>query len=283
MKEKFKNLHWRLFFTEAFFFSLAQVLGLFSAAKMSVILKTAAIQPVSITVLDVLVMLAVGTAFTLIFLRFSKSALPYKIIFLLVMFFGMQSFFSLFLSEVLATGAAFLLILARIFTPFILVHNAVLVLGVSAVGAMLGISLKPWTAVVVLLVLSVYDYIAVYKTKHMVKMAKEMIERGAVFALILPEKPAHYIESAPKIKGPQEGIFFLGAGDLVFPLVMSASAFGGVGLFSAIITAIFSVFGLFFTHFLFSVQEKREPMPALPPIAVLTIIGFLFSLLISKF
>lgn len=274
-----KNLHWKLFFTEAFFFSLAQVLGLFSAVKMTAVLKKAAIQPVSITVLDVLVMLAVGTAFTLIFLRFSKSALPYKIIFLLVMFFGMQAFFSLFLSEFAASGAALLMILARIFVPFILVHNVVLVLGVSAVGAMLGMSLNPWTAVVILLVLSVYDYIAVYKTKHMVKMAKEMIERGAVFALILPEKTAHYIESAPKIKGPQEGIFFLGAGDLVFPLVMSASALS-VGLASAVITAVFSVFGLFFTHFLFSVQEKREPMPALPPIALLTIAGFLVSLLV---
>lgn len=279
-KERLKNLHWKLFFTEAFFFSLAQVLGLFSAVKISVVLKAAEFRPVSVTVLDVLIMLAVGTAFTLIFLRFSKSALPYKIIFLLVMFFGMQSFFSLFLSDFAAAGVAFLLILARIFTPFILVHNVVLVLGVSAVGAMLGMSLNPWAAVFVLLLLSVYDYVAVYKTKHMVKMAKEMIERGAVFALILPEKPGHYIEQAPKIKGPQEGIFFLGAGDLVFPLVMSASALS-VGLANAIITAVFSVFGLFFTHFLFSVQEKREPMPALPPIALLTIIGFLFSLLIS--
>lgn len=280
MKEKLINLHWKLFFTEAFFFSLAQILGLFSAAKMSAVLKEAEFRPVSVTVLDILVMLAVGTAFTLIFLRFFKSALPYKIIFLLVMFFGMQTFFSLFLSDFLAAGAAFLLILARIFTPFIFVHNIVLVLGVSAVGAMLGISLNPWAAVFVLLLLSVYDYVAVYKTKHMVKMAKEMIERGAVFALILPEKPVHYVELAPKIKGPQEGIFFLGAGDLVFPLVMSASALG-IGFVNAAITAVFSVFGLFFTHFLFSGQEKREPMPALPPIALLTIVGFLISLLIT--
>ncbi|MEK7123673.1 MAG: presenilin family intramembrane aspartyl protease, partial [Patescibacteria group bacterium] len=275
----FSKLNWRLFLSEAFFFSLAQALGLFSAAKMSVLFKTAEVRPVQTSVLDILIMLAVGTAFTLIFLRFSKSALPYKIIFLLVMFFGMQAFFSLFLSELMASGAALLMILARIFTPFILVHNLVLVFGVSAVGAMLGMSLNPWTAVVVLLVLSVYDYIAVYKTKHMVKMAKEMIERGAVFALILPEKPVHYFESAPKIKGPQEGIFFLGAGDLVFPLVMSASVFSGVGLAAAVITAAFSVFGLFLTHFLLSVQEKRAPMPALPPIALLTIIGFFISLL----
>jgi len=47
----------------------------------------------------------------------------------------------------------------------------------------------------------------------------------------------------------------------------------------AVITSLFSLIGLFITHLIFVNQKSRRPMAALPPIATLTIIGYLVSLI----
>ena len=74
-----------------------------------------------------------------------------------------------------------------ILVPYVWLHDLVLILTLPGIVALLGASLNPWTVVLVLIFMSVYDYVAVYKTKHMVKMAKAMITGRAIFAMIFPE------------------------------------------------------------------------------------------------
>ena len=70
----------------------------------------------------------------------------------------------------------------------------------------------------------------------------------------------------------------LGSGDIGLPVVL-ASSVAGYSLDDAIIVAIFSLAGLFLTHLIFVNQRERKPMAALPPIATMSIIGYLVSLL----
>jgi len=52
------------------------------------------------------------------------------------------------------------------------------------------------------------------------------------------------------------------------------------GILSSLIVATFSLIGLFAGFYFFISQKVRQPIPALPPIAVFSIIGFLITRLI---
>ena len=71
----------------------------------------------------------------------------------------------------------------------------------------------------------------------------------------------------------------LGSGDIGLPVVL-ASSVARYSLNAAIIVAVFSLAGLFFTHLIFVNQRERKPMAALPPIATMSIVGYLVANLI---
>ena len=144
------------------------------------------------------------------------------------------------------------------------------------IAAILGSSLNPKTAVFLLIFMSIYDYVAVYRTKHMVKMAKAMISGRAIFAMIYPEHLKGFWSSIKEAR-PGEGFMMLGTGDFVFPILMATSAYA-VSAAAAWIVFIFSLFGLLLMHLIFMSQKIRRPMPALPPLAAFAILGFFIAI-----
>jgi presenilin-like A22 family membrane protease len=132
--------------------------------------------------------------------------------------------------------------------------------------------------VLLLIVFSIYDIIAVYKTKHMIKMAKEFIEAKAIPGLILPQK---FSEVSVPLKEVKMGGRFLvlGSGDIIFPLLL-VSSLVPEGIKKSFIVAFFATLGLLVSISIFLSQKTRKPIPALPPIALFSIIGFLITRLI---
>ena len=107
---------------------------------------------------------------------------------------------NIFLSNIWSLIFSLLLVAAYSFYPYIWFHNLVLILTLPGIAAVLGASITPYAAVILLIFMSVYDYIAVYKTKHMVKMAKAMIAGRAIFAMIFPEEFRNFKRGIIKIK-----------------------------------------------------------------------------------
>ena len=102
-----------------------------------------------------------------------------------------------------------LLVAARIiFASNVLLRNITSVFATAGAGALIGVSLGVWPVIVLLVLLSIYDFIAVFKTKHMVKLAKSVTSKNLSFTYALPT-PKHQFE--------------LGTGDLVMPLVFASS------------------------------------------------------------
>jgi presenilin-like A22 family membrane protease len=97
---------------------------------------------------------------------------------------------------------------------------------------------------------------------------------------VIPEHPRLLLKRLSAVK-PGEGFFFLGTGDIALPAIFVASALrqGPVPAFGAVVG---SVVGLLFTDLFFAIGRKR-PMPALPPIAVGTMLGFFAGMLIQKY
>lgn len=163
----------------------------------------------------------------------------------------------------------------------VLVHNIAIIFSLAGLGSILGLSLTTQTIVIILLILSFYDVIAVYKTKHMVAMARNMIESGAVFGFIIPFEFKGFLSTRKEARDKLgEQFMVLGSGDIGLPIIFAGSLVAQ-SLLTAMFVAGFSLIGLFATHLIFINQKKRAPMAALPPIATMTIIGYLIALLLK--
>lgn len=273
---------WKIFFWEAFLFCLTLGLGIVASFKISKILKTEEIVLPSVSFWQFLFYFLLATFFIFLVSLFRKfkrgKSVLFKSIFILAIFWGGSLLFSLWLPDIPALILIVILIFWWLKRPSIFIHDLSVILGIAGIGAILGLRLTPWLVVSLLIILSIYDFIAVYKTKHMVKMAKEMIATGTILALIIPQKISDFKTDLKEIR-PGGKFLILGGGDVAFPLLLCTSLISE-GVIDSLVVAIFALGGLFVSFWLFISQKIRRPIPALPPIALFSIIGFLITLLI---
>jgi presenilin-like A22 family membrane protease len=169
-----------------------------------------------------------------------------------------------------------------LFRPILWLQNILLLLTLTAVGAVFGVLISPWTVVWVLVALSIYDVVAV-RLGYMMWMARKLSESDTLPAFILPRQNKLW-GSNLKSSGMQQ-IFtseaserefsLLGGGDLGFPLIFTASVYSAYGFQGAFIVAIACLLGLLLAYALQIWWLKGKPLPALPPISFVAIIGFL--------
>ena len=270
------NLNLKIFLQELVSFFLIGVLSIFSVSK---IYEFGEISNTSISWWQFLLAFGVGTAVILGLIRIMHGGFFLRIFFLLALFSGTLITLGIFLSNIWSLIFSLLLVMAYSFYPYVWFHNLVLILTLPGIAAALGASITPYAAVILLIFMSVYDYIAVYKTEHMVKMAKAMITGRAIFAMIYPEH-WHGFKAHLNKAHPGEGFMMLGTGDFVFPIIMATSAYS-ISAAAAWTVLIVSLLGLLLMHLIFSLQKVRRPMPALPPLAAFAILGFLFAIMLK--
>jgi presenilin-like A22 family membrane protease len=162
------------------------------------------------------------------------------------------------------------------------IKNTAAIISSSGVGALFGFSLGFLPTMIFIIGLSVYDYIAVFKTRHMIEMARELSTRELSFAVTAKSIPARkpkekteeYVDRAMK-EGER---LDLGTGDLSVPLMISVSSYslGPNGLIYALAVAAGSTLSLYIL--LKFVAKHRVFLPALPPICL----GGLLALLLVK-
>ncbi|MFA4983662.1 MAG: presenilin family intramembrane aspartyl protease, partial [Candidatus Micrarchaeia archaeon] len=194
---------------------------------------------------------------------------------------GLQLFSLGFVDAFLLGGAAGLLLgAAKFFWSD--VKNAAAIISSAGVGALFGFSLGFLPTAIFILLLSLYDYIAVFKTRHMIEMARELSTRQLSFAVTaksLPSKKPKENQTAYVERANKEGERLdLGTGDLSVPVMISVSAYtlGPNGLLYSLAAAAGSTLALFFL--LKFVSKQRVFLPALPPICL----GGMVALLAAK-
>ncbi|MCK4592294.1 hypothetical protein KAT63_02510 [Candidatus Parcubacteria bacterium] len=237
-------------------------------------------KPAEIDIFQFLLSFFIATSLMLLFLKKFKGKFLFKFLFSGAIIFGAQGLFGLFLSKLYAFLASVLLVIFRFMHPRIWTQNIIIIIGVSGIAASLGASVKPIFAIFILILLSVYDIIAVYKTRHMVKLFKGMAEKGAVLALVIPKSFSLWKNKFSVIKDENRSEFiFLGTGDIALPLFFAASAFtDGIKFSIAIILG--AIIGLIADHIIFVAQKEKRAIPALPMIAFFSIAGYIIILLI---
>ena len=288
----------------ALFFAVTQLLGIYAGivlinglaanpelAQFSVAPKD--FIPDSNSPLNALVFLAYilfGAAMIMLASRFYKGMALYQLLELVVVstassvvFFAIAfSFSGLGLDLSLAIGAVAGLALGLAKFAKAEAKNAAAIISSSGVGALFGFSLGFIPTSIFVLLLALYDYIAVFKTKHMIAMARELSTRELSFAVTAKNVPAkaaketveQYVDRAMK-EGER---LDLGTGDLSVPAMLAVSAYtlGPNGLIYSLAVATGSTISIYLL--LRFVSKQRVFLPALPPICF----GGMLALLIVK-
>jgi presenilin-like A22 family membrane protease len=169
-------------------------------------------------------------------------------------------------------------------------QNVLLIITLSAMGSVFGFFFaSPWAFIAVMIAISIYDFLAV-KFGLMVWMADKLSETTSLPAFVFPkitrdwDLNAHSI-NINKLTGTapaQREYSILGGGDIAFPLMLAVSTYFQKSLPAAIIVAVFALLGLMLAYLIQVRWLKGKPMPALPPITALALIGFLLTQLVIK-
>ena len=278
IKEEVKKVPYKKFiFWEALFVFTTFILGIFVGIKILKITKQQKIVIPAISLWQFIIYFLLASLFILLisFLPRAKKAkkIIYQLLFVFSAIYGGAIALSAFLPDIVSLLLIFSLATWWFKSPNIFSHDLLMILGLAGIAAVLGLSLTPKAVIILLLILSIYDVISVYKTKHMIKMAESMMEAGVITALIIPLRFSELKRSVREVQ-PGGKFVVLGGGDIVFPLIFAISILPR-GTLDTIIISVFAVFGFFASSFLFSAQEQKKPMPALPPIALFSIIGYL--------
>ncbi|MBN1792497.1 hypothetical protein JW826_02325 [Candidatus Woesearchaeota archaeon] len=162
--------------------------------------------------LYVVIGISVGTALVLLLVRFRKANW-WRAWFFLAVFVAINFALKTFLSPPVAFVLAFVLAVWKIYKPNVVVHNLTEVFMYAGIAVFLvpllnsmqnesfiGIPGNIFWASLLLVLISVYDFIAVFKSKHMVSMAEFQTE-SKVFAGLLVQYKVKKDAVVDKVKG----------------------------------------------------------------------------------
>ena len=135
-----------------------------------------------------------------------------------------------------------------------------------------------------MLVIAAYDVVAV-RFGFMVWMADKLSESATMPAFVFSKKIKDWrlclknirVGDLKKGEPDRREYAILGGGDIGFPLMLTGSVFFAAGLASAMLVGVFALMGLMSAFLIQLLWLKGKPMPALPPIAFPSLIGFVIA------
>lgn len=197
----------------------------------------------------------IATAFFLLIIKIWPWILRY-IINALEIFFLLGTTALIAESYGLPMTIPFLSVLARIiWWRSTIVQNVSTIIIISVSTAVVGVSLAPTVATILITLFAIYDYVSVFITKHMVTLAKALGAKA---------------DREGRVEGNAK-IHMLGAGDIAIPGIFAVSLLR-VGIVPAVLAATGATLGLVWTMRL--AKRWRRVLPALPSI---TFVEFIFA------
>ncbi|RZN36911.1 MAG: hypothetical protein EFT35_07450 [Methanophagales archaeon ANME-1-THS] len=226
------------------------------------------------------------TAFILLVLKFGGKRLVYFVMLAAVagtIYYVMLVLFPYPYIPVVSTLA--LAVLLFKYPEWYVLDVTGLLIGGGA-AAIFGISLGILPVLLLLIILAVYDAVAVYKTKHMVTLAESVIDLRMPVLFVLPRtrnfsllrKP---VQGSQEIDAPERGMedaFFMGLGDAIIPtLLVVASRASYASLAPAFGALIGTLAGY---AVLSSFAGRGKPHAGLPLLNSGAILGFAIGYLV---
>ncbi len=233
-------------------FLLAQFIGLFIVEKYAQQELPLGIQPPEFkeqtAFIPIFSIILVVTVITLLLIYFRLGWL-WKLWFFLSVWITLIIALAAFLPEIIAIISALILTIAKLFYPTRFFHNLPEVFIYAGLAAVFTPVLNVLSISLLLIIIAIYDVIAVWKTKHMVTMAKFQTQQRVFAGFYIPY-------------GKKSAI--LGGGDIGFPLLFSAVLLRQFGWPAAMLSVGLSTAALLI---LLIASKKNKFYPAMPFLA----------------
>jgi len=220
------------------------------------------------------ILLATILAFMLI--RF-KAMKIWKSWFFLSVVFCLTISFGAILTDIFAIIVATILAYFKVFKPNVYIHNFTELFIYGGIASVFVPILNLVSIAILIFILAIYDAIAVWKTGHMIKLAKFQA-KSKLFAGLLVQYPAKLVKTTKKIKSRVVHNAILGGGDIAIPLLFSGVILKTFGMIPALISIIISTITI---TCLFFFAQKKKFYPAIPFLAIGCLISYLLIILIS--
>ncbi|MCU0638127.1 MAG: presenilin family intramembrane aspartyl protease [Methanothrix sp.] len=164
----------------------------------------------------------------------------------------------------------------------------------AGISSLFGVSMTALPALILLIILAVYDAISVYKTRHMISLAEGVIKMKAPLLFVVPKSRGYSFrkdqslfegakdegrgEGGPGEGRAKRGAYFLGLGDAIIPTILVISANTSLpagGFFGVNLPAIGAMLGTCFGFLLLMGTSRDRPQAGLPFLNSGVILGFL--------
>ncbi len=212
----------------------------------------------------------IGTILILLIIRWGKVLL-WKLWFYFAIVLCLQIAIAAFLPALASLIAALGLGWFKVFKPNLYIHNLTELFVYGGLAVIFVPILNVFYAFLLLLALSIYDMYAVWKSKHMIKMAKFQTKSGIFAGLLLP----YAIPGKGAKKKVRTAV--LGGGDLGFPLIFAGTVLKSTGFADALYIAAGATAAL---GVLLWLGQKDKFYPAMPFLTVGCAIGYAFIFLL---
>jgi presenilin-like A22 family membrane protease len=221
----------------------------------------------------------VGTVLILIFVRLGQFKL-WKMMYFLAIWLASSITLGVFVSAVVAFLAAFALAVLELYRTNIILHNLTELLIYPGIAILFVPLLNVFWASSLLLAISAYDVFAVWKSRHMVTLAKFQTKSRAFAGFVIPYGKGKGLKGFGSVRsripdeiGQKGGVrtAILGGGDIAFPLLFAGVVMdwlikaAGLAKGAALAqSAIISVFAAIALLLLFIKAGKDKFYPAMP-------------------
>ncbi len=220
--------------------------------------------------IPIIITIIIATVVALLLLKFKAFKL-WKIWFFFAVFITLTISFSAFVIEKIAVFIALILTIFRVFKPNIIIHNASEIFIYGGLAAIFIPVLSLRSIIILLIVISIYDVIAVWKTKHMISLAKFQAESNVFAGLSIPYGKRVETKKRPISAQIETNHAILGGGDIGFPLLFSGVVFKMSGFIPGFIVSLTAALALFI---LLIIAEKKKFYPAMPFLTIGCIVGY---------
>ncbi len=177
-------------------------------------------------------------------------------------------------------AASALTVSARFLRRTFTMKNATLAVAIAGAGGALGSFMGFFPALLLVLALGTYDIIAVFKTKHMVRLADQSRLREIP---VMFETPSKGIKTGPRRKVGKGGgldVLGLGTGDVAIPLIFFVGILRTFQSWVPVMGALLGAMAGLGLVIYYVTSVRRVALPALPPIIGMSVIGLGASLLL---
>ena len=191
----------------------------------------------------------------------------WKLWFLVAVVFSLTIAWGTFVGKTIGLILALAAGIWKIFKPNFWVHNLTELFIYGGLAVVFVPLFNVFSAVILLIIISAYDAYAVWKSKHMIKMAKSQTKAKIFAGLLIPYKLGRQVSKKAakkknlKLKKVKVRTAVLGGGDIGFPLIFAGVMLKELGLWQSLLIPIGAVLGL---GFLLWNGKKDKFYPAMP-------------------